>query len=320
MATIEPLAEVVEDKPFFITVWWNNLSDFLHQARLIPFIIAVSGYHYFQVLKTHDEVFTAWPVAIFLDLLHYRTVQQAVETRKPLWIVAAVLTTGVAYAFQFIFYSGPGHSGELLPVWQQFLFASVVPIGIAFMVWHHHENAQKVESTLQADFDESQSQLTQTQLDLEQAQKGLEAAQNDLDTTQNQFAETQTTLEATQTELTKNQTELSETQLSLVKTQENLAATQNERDEFETQLVTTQSELNTAQSERDGLQAEWEQIQEQLEELKALQKIWGALNDRTQAAAQVAAGILTLDEAVQLTATPKETIRRHAKNMNGVKA
>lgn len=261
---------------FFLIRWWNNLGEFLHQARLIPFIIAVSGYHYFQVLKTHDEVFTAWPVAIFLDLLHYRTVQQAVETRKPLWIIAAILTTGVAYAFQFIFYSGPGHSGETLPFWQQLLFASVVPIGIAFMVWHHHENEQKVESTLEADLIDAQTELSSTQEELNTIQAELEGLKTQLTNTQTELTSAQKAIEETQTQLNSTQTELGKTQ---------------------TELEITQAELNT---------------------LQQLKQIWSHLNLRTQAAAKVAAGVLSLDEAIAESQTPRETLRRDAKRMNGV--
>jgi peptidoglycan hydrolase CwlO-like protein len=319
MATSETTAITRrKEEPLLIIKWWNNLSDFLHQARLIPFIIAVSGYHYFQVLKTHDEVFTAWPVAIFLDLLHYRTVQQAVETRKPLWGVAAVLTTAVAYAFQFIFYSGTGRSGEYLPVWQQFLFASVVPIGIAFMVWHHHENGQKVESTLQADLDRTQAELTTTQTELNQLQTETKTLKESLQTTQNELKTTQTTLNETQTDLSKTQTVLDETQRTLTTTQTESTSLRGEQEASDRQLHSTQTELNQTQLELVSTQQGLQNAMSKLGELEMLEKIWGSLNKKTQSAAKVAAGILSLDEAVELTEIPKETIRRHAKNMNGM--
>ena len=267
---------------FFLIRWWNNLGEFLHQARLIPFIIAVSGYHYFQVLKTHDEVFTAWPVAIFLDLLHYRTVQQAVETRKPLWIIAAVLTTGVAYAFQFIFYSGPGHSGETLPFWQQLLFASVVPIGIAFMVWHHHENEQKVESTLQADFDQSQKDAGELQVKIEELEQKIEA-----------------------------QIKVSEAA--------QVAADNAQEEAKRLQLLNEglHKDAGELQKQIEGLQGQLQELQEDFTQLQKIERLWQQLNPQTQLAAQASLGLITIADAAAELAVSTDTVRRTMKRING---
>ncbi|MEM9773635.1 MAG: hypothetical protein AAF902_03585 [Chloroflexota bacterium] len=307
------------ENQFGLKKLWNNLSDFLHNAQLIPFIVAVSGYHYFQVLGSHDKPWTAAPTAIFLDLLHYRTVQQAVETKKPIWIVGAVLTTVVAYLFQFIFYARPGQGGEFLPIWQQLLFASVVPVGIAYMVMHHHENGQKVESTLQADYESAQDELSETQNQLNQIQAELAKLKETQTETQTQLNTAQADLRSTQAELSQTQTELKSTQVNLSKTQTNFTDAQDQIEE----LKQTQVELNQTQVDLSLAQENLSKAQAEIEELRAIQNIWGQLNPPTQAMAKLAAGVLTLDEAERAVAeaggtSSRETIRRTAKKMNGV--
>lgn len=214
------LVEAKEEN-FFIRLW-NGVSDFLHRARLIPFIIAVSGYHYFQVLSTHDQWYSAIPVAVFLDLLHYRTVEQAIETKKTGWVFGAVFTTVIALAFQYLFYSGAGVTGELLKWYESLLFSLIVPIGIWFMVWHHHENAQKVEGTLQADLEEKTEELNDTQTLLSTVEAERDAAQKEREDAQKELANAQTRLSDAQNENDVAQQLLSDAQKELADTQSRL--------------------------------------------------------------------------------------------------
>ena len=153
---------------------WNRFSDFLHHAQLIPLVVIVEGYHYYVVLSSHDSIWAALPLALFLDLLHFRTVKQAIETKKFWWGVGAFLSTAVAYAFQFIFYSSPGVDGHVLELWKQMLFAAVVPLGITFMVWHHHENETKVVRDWMSELAETRASNGSLQDDLKKIQGELE--------------------------------------------------------------------------------------------------------------------------------------------------
>lgn len=313
------------ENQFGLKKLWNNLSDFLHNAQLIPFIVAVSGYHYFQVLGSHDKPWTAAPTAIFLDLLHYRTVQQAVETKKPIWIIGAVLTTVVAYLFQFIFYARPGQGGEFLPLWQQLLFASVVPVGIAYMVMHHHENGQKVKSTLQADYESAQNELSETQNQLDQIQAELAKLKETQAETQTQLNTAQANFKSTQAELSQTQTELNEAQNEFTSAQNDLKTAQNEFSSAQDKLEEAQTQFNSAQHELEETQAqltsahsELREAKEKLAELFELETVWNKLNGQTKASARVAAGVWTVDQAVNESGAARSTIQRHAKKMNGV--
>jgi hypothetical protein len=141
---------------------WQKLSHFLHDANLIPLVVVASCYHYFQALNTHDPVLVAVTIALFLDLLHYRTVQWAVKTQAASWWLMAAFTTSLAFGLQWIFYSQPGADG-VLPVWQRLLFASIVPVGLGIMAWHHQQ--RQAEQVV-----DWQQQMVQAQAEAEAAQ------------------------------------------------------------------------------------------------------------------------------------------------------
>jgi hypothetical protein len=136
---------------------WQRFADFLHKANLIPLVVVVSTYHYYQALRTHDPFWVALPIALFVDLLHFRTVQQAVRTGEGTWKVTAVFTTLMAFGLQWIFYSRPAE-GDPLIWWQVLLFASIVPVGLAIMAWHHQRQEQETIIDWQALIAEAQQQ------------------------------------------------------------------------------------------------------------------------------------------------------------------
>jgi len=111
--------------------FWRGVSSWLHTADLVPIVVIVSTYHYFGALETHDPKWVAFPVALFVDLLHYRSVSRAVKSGG-WWIAAAVITTGMAFGLQFAFYSQPGTDGTNLGAYA-WLYASLVPVGLAIM-------------------------------------------------------------------------------------------------------------------------------------------------------------------------------------------
>lgn len=94
--------------------WWQRFADFLHTANLIPLVIVVSTYHYYQALRSHDPLLVSLPIALFIDLLHFRTVQRAVKSGEGAWKVTAVFTTLMAFGLQWIFYNQPGESDPLV--------------------------------------------------------------------------------------------------------------------------------------------------------------------------------------------------------------
>lgn len=177
---------------------WDWLSKFLHRADLMPLVVVVSVYHYFQALKSHDPLFVALPIALFIDLLHYRSVQRAVKSSQVGWWVAAVVTTAAAFGLQWMFYARAGESGVTLVWWQAVIFASIVPVGLAIWAWLQlsvesdqvtdwqaeiaaaqklAEEAQKASATAKAEALAAQKSAQEAQARADRAQKMAETAQ-----------------------------------------------------------------------------------------------------------------------------------------------
>lgn len=172
---------------------WQKLTEFLESFDLIPLVILVSVYHYWQALKGHDPLWVSLPIALFVDLLHYRSVQQAVRSRRTGWGLLAVATTAMAFVLQWVFYAQAGVDGAMLAQWQQVVYAGLVPVGIAIMALHHETGLQDAASRVQEAFKELQERFKMLQEDaiglqdeLTQAQdaarkyQGLQEAFNDL--------------------------------------------------------------------------------------------------------------------------------------------
>lgn len=137
--------------------WWNNLVHFLEKANLIPFVVVVSVYHYYQALAAHDPAVVAGVIAVFVDLLHYRTVQQAAITKKLGWIATGVTTTVMAWGLQWQFYNG-GWEGldpaAIIP-------SLIVPLGVAIWAWHTESGVdwRKLLATARNELEKSRNEL-----------------------------------------------------------------------------------------------------------------------------------------------------------------
>jgi hypothetical protein len=149
---------------------WQRFADFLHQANLIPLVVVVSTYHYYQALRSHDPLLVAMPIALFVDLLHFRTVQRAVRANQFTWKLTALLTTAIAFGLQWIFYNQPT-AGTALPSWQVVLFASIVPVGLAIMAWHHEVRTRDTTTNWQIKVEDAQNRVAQQETELAAAQK-----------------------------------------------------------------------------------------------------------------------------------------------------
>ena len=296
---------------------WNKLSDFLHHAQLIPLVIVVEAWHYYAVLSSHDHLLAAVPLALFLDLLHFRTVQQAIETKKKLWWVGAALSTAVAYAFQYIFYSAPGQDGHTLLLWKQLLFAAVVPLGVTFMVWHHHENKQKVVR-------DWQDELTQANDDLERLEEALRRTEGERDLAQDGGKLAAEALTVAQDELVwqTNERELVTAELTLKRdalkeVQDELKRATAERDVARDGLKVVQDELKAVTAERDVAQDVLKMVTAERDSLQEVGITWQKMNRRSQLAALVNAEKLGVEEGARLAGVSATTMRRDAGRMKG---
>jgi len=58
---------------------WQQLTDFLHQANLIPLVAILSPCYHYLALRSHDPLLMVMPIALFIALLHFKMVQRAVQ-------------------------------------------------------------------------------------------------------------------------------------------------------------------------------------------------------------------------------------------------
>jgi hypothetical protein len=142
----------------------------------------------------------AIPIALFVDLLHFRTVQRAVRVGQIAWKFTAVLTTAIAFGLQWIFYSQPTNEA-VLPIWQAVLFASIVPVGLAIMAWHHESRARDVVEDWQSEMKVAQERAERAQEELSIVQKQEQQALAELHEAQRAQYWLKTELEAVRSEL-----------------------------------------------------------------------------------------------------------------------
>jgi len=254
---------------------WQKLSDFLHTANLIPLVVIVSTYHYYQALSSHDPFLISLPIALFIDLLHFRTVQQAVKSQDYAWKLAAVFTTLIAFGLQWIFYSKPVE-GSVLVSWQVILFASIVPVGLAIMAWHHQHQDTEAITDWQQQIAQLQQEAARMRREAEEERVRAQELQKEADSAYTQAKTLQTSLAAVQTESA------------------------------------------AAKSKLDQMQDEAQQMQSQLVNLQSINKAWQSLNQEMQTLALVNAQLLTAQTAAEQLGVHVTTVRRKAKQLNGI--
>ena len=304
--------------------WWQKLTDFLHTANLIPLVVVVSAYHYNQALRSHDPFLVSLPIALFIDLLHYRTVRRAVRSGAGAWKVTAVFTTLMAFALQYMFYSQPGEGGTL-DWWQVVLFASIVPVGLAIMAWHHHQQEQEVITDWQALIAEAQQRAEKMQREAEAEQARAAQMQQEAEAEQQRADEMQTRAAEAQARAAEVQNQLNQAQQEATAERELANHVQQEADKererataMQTQLAAAQAGADEAQTQLERVQAEAAQMQKKLDEMQAIGQAWGTLNPEMQTLALFNAQLLTAQDAAEQLGVHVTTIRRKAKQLNGV--
>jgi hypothetical protein len=186
--------------------FWHRIATFFEQGDLVPFAVIISIYHYYKALApAGDPVWVAIPVALFVDLLHFRTIRRACTDRGRAAIWIAVGTTVMALAYHFIFYGQVVGNALMVAV-----YSVPIPAGIAVMAWHVANKPvdgramliglfrNRVKSVLKI-ARRLQSQMTQLEIErqavtrqLEATGKELEAERKRRETAENQLAELET--------------------------------------------------------------------------------------------------------------------------------
>jgi hypothetical protein len=126
----------------------NKLTEFIHRLNLLPLLIVVSVYHYYQALALHDPIWVAAPFAVGLDLTHYTVVRRAAHTRAWQWMLTGVPTTLIVFSLQYFFYAATPTGGEALSTYQALIFASVVPLCITILAVVNEAKAIEYGQTL----------------------------------------------------------------------------------------------------------------------------------------------------------------------------
>jgi capsule polysaccharide export protein KpsE/RkpR len=127
----------------------------------------------------------------------------------------------LAFGLQWMFYSQPGEDGVLV-WWQAILFASIVPVGLAIMAWHHQWQEQEIVTDWQALIAEVQQRAEEKQQEAaaeheraEAMQREAEAERQRADEMQGQLIGVQTQADAVQTQFEQVQAEASRMQTKL---------------------------------------------------------------------------------------------------------
>lgn len=309
---------------------WQKLADFLHTANLIPLVVLVSGYHYFQALRSYDPVLVAVPIALFVDLLHFRTVQRAVKSGQGAWKVTAVFTTLLAFGLQWMFYSRPGE-GEALLWWQVILFASIVPVGLAIMAWHHQQQeaeqvtnwqalvaaAEQRAAQMQEEATAAHEQATQAQQEAAAAHERAEKVQQEAAAERERASQAQARAAQVQNRLEQVQQEAAAAHERAEQMQWEAETARERADGVQRQLADVQARAEEGQSRLEQVQAETEQMQTKLDQMQAIHKAWQALNPETQTLARFNARLLTAQDAAEELDVHVSTVRRKARLLNG---
>ncbi len=116
---------------------WKSLANFFEHGDLVPLAVIISTYHYFYALQSAGDKWIAIPVALLIDMLHFRTVRLAVAVRS--WVATgiAVATTFMAIGYHFLFYSIEVDTWYLVV-----LYALPMPLGIAILAWQQESQKE----------------------------------------------------------------------------------------------------------------------------------------------------------------------------------
>lgn len=303
--------------------WWQRFADFLHTANLIPLVIVVSTYHYYQALRSHDPLLVSLPIALFIDLLHFRTVQRAVKSGEGAWKVTAVFTTLMAFGLQWIFYNQPGE-GETLIWWQVILFASIVPVGLAIMAWHHQRQEQEQVTDWQKLIAEVQQGAEKMQQEAAAEQARANQMQREAEAERQRADEMQVRAEEAQARADEMQSRLAEVQQEATAEHERANQMQREAEIERERVAAMQAQLAGVQAQADEMQNQLEQVQAEanrrqalVDEMQAIGKAWQALNPEMQTLALFNAQMLTAQDAAEQLGVHVTTVRRKARQLNG---
>jgi Skp family chaperone for outer membrane proteins len=229
---------------------WDRLAEWLERADFVPLAVVVSVYHYYMALRAHDPFLIALPVAIFVDLTHYRTTVQAVRQRGGWWMLA-LLTTAAAWGLQFSFYA----AGEGLNLPQQLLFSGIVPVGLGITALLKESGVRDAAARLAAELAAVQAALAAMEEKWEAAQAELQTVKEAWQQSQADAREAEAAREAAQGERQRLQAALQDEQVKRQRLQEQMGTLQADAAAFASLNVKSQAAARYLAGQVETLQA-----------------------------------------------------------------
>lgn len=198
--------------------YWESFVDWLHNGDLVPVVVIVSVYHYYKALGLHDPFFVALPIALAVDLTHYRTVQRAVKNGRFVWWFAAFVTTGIVFGLQYFFYSEGSDFGD----WRPYVYAAIVPMVIFLMAWLKESSVHEIVENWQEKIKALQEKIKGLQTAAEQEQAETKRLQESNKRLQNENKQLHTQTALLQTAVNEKQESAKHWQAKAQKAQEEL--------------------------------------------------------------------------------------------------
>ena len=215
---------------------WKRIAGFFESGDLVPFAVLVSAYHFVNALM----VFGEWqPIAVaqglLIDMLHFRTVRRAVQSKGAAAKWIALLTTAMSLAFHYLFFTaGIDAAGEVVIDWNwlALLLAAPLPLSIPILAWQQATTQQETADTLQSDYNELQDVHNAIREEYKALQDGSTRLQKQYKSMQSDYKSLQTQHTAAQDASKRQQAQIDQLQKQWAAVQNDLKAWQKLNPEY----------------------------------------------------------------------------------------
>lgn len=137
-----------DEKTNWLSLKLNAVSLFIEELDLIILAVLVNMYHITKALALHDPIWVSVLIAFFLDVLHFKSVQQAVRSNKLGWWIPAILLTVMTYSIQYRFYNDANGGFAVLDL-ESLINSGVLPIGIFLWALISEKRIEPIVATLE---------------------------------------------------------------------------------------------------------------------------------------------------------------------------
>ncbi len=160
----------------------KQISRFFEYGDLVPFAVLISSYNYAMALTAWGEaVIIAIAQGILIDMLHFRTVRQAVRSKTIASTFVAILTTVLSFGVHLLFYAYDAETG----MWNLSIpaigLALSLPVAIPVLAWLNQQDKDSVVVTaVKRVLNGVKDELKKVKVALNTAESKLKVAEDDL--------------------------------------------------------------------------------------------------------------------------------------------